>query len=101
MSHDRSGRRRRGLPALIATALLLATADTFAQNAPNPLEPAAPTMPPVYRSSFEGYRPFAEPKRIPWPEANATASRVGGHGGALKDLPVAPGTPPAAGGHKH
>lgn len=99
MSHDRSARHWCGVPALIATALLTA-ASARAQTAPGPLEPAAPTMPPVYRSAFDGYRPFAEPKRIPWPEANATAGRVGGHGGALKDAPELPGTPPIGGNHK-
>lgn len=100
MSHDRSARHWRGVPAFVAIALSLAP-EISAQTAPGPLEPAAPTPPAVYRSAFDGYRPFAEPKRIPWPEANTTAGRVGGHGGALKDAPDAPGTPPTGGGHKH
>lgn len=99
MSHDRSARRRRGVPALIAATLLAATG-AQAQTAPGPLEPAAPVPPPVYRSTFDGYRPFAEPPRIPWPEANATAGRVGGHAGALSDGPAAPVTPPTASGKK-
>lgn len=101
MLHKQSARRRRGVPVVIALMALLFASAVKAQPAPGPLEPGAAVPPPDYRSAFEGYRRFTEPPRIAWPEANATVDRVGGHAGALADRPAVPGTPPAAGGHKH
>ena len=40
---------------------------------------AAASPPSVYRSAFDGYRPFADEPPTPWLAANAAAARSAGH----------------------
>ncbi|KQP22714.1 hypothetical protein [Pseudorhodoferax sp. Leaf267] len=61
---------------LAALASLVALA-AVAQPAP-PAPPAAPPAVPAYRSAFEGYRPMADDKPIPWRQANETVRQRGG-----------------------
>lgn len=88
------------LASLAATALI-ATARAQQKSAAAPADPADPRamVPPVdYRSALESYRPFREQPVEPWTDANETARKIGGHGGALKDdAPAAPATPAAPG----
>lgn len=39
---------------------------------------SAPVAPLVYRSMFDGYRPFSEPPVVSWREANDLVGRIGG-----------------------
>jgi hypothetical protein len=71
---------------------------------------AAPAPPqPVYRSAFDGYRPFADEPVRAWRETNDTVGRIGGwkayareaqSGDARASAPASPSAPaaPATGG---
>lgn len=84
MFHSSSARRLAVFPAVAAFAALatLSAAVALAQPASAQPEAAPTSVPPApvltYRSAFEGYRPFADEKAIPWKEANETVYRRGG-----------------------
>ena len=52
---------------------------------PDPADPSAKAPAQAYRSAFEGYRNFEEPKPTVWRDANDAAARVGGHPGTLRE----------------
>jgi hypothetical protein len=83
---------------LVAAALACAAGAAGAQT-PAP-RAAAVAAPPVYRSAFEGYRPYVEEPLAPWREVNDTVGRVGGHVGVIRadesSTPPAPATPGVA-----
>ena len=55
----------------------IAAAQTAVSATPVP-EPQQATLAPVYRSAFEGYKPFTDEKIVNWKEANDTTGRIGG-----------------------
>ena len=79
-----SGARWAVLIAL-GSALAVNAQQAAAPSAPAPGAPAArpaasaPAANPLsYRSALEGYQPFADPKPVPWREANDNVGRIGG-----------------------
>ena len=64
----------------IALAMSFAEA-AAAQSAAQPTAPANTTM---YRSAFDGYRPWSDAARGNWRAANDEAFRLGGHAGHLR-----------------
>lgn len=68
----------RCIGALGAMAALIASAQ------PAPAAPAAVAATPApaqaagYRSTLEGYQPFAQEKILPWRQANETVGKIGG-----------------------
>jgi hypothetical protein len=92
-----------------ALAVLVGAAPAFAL-ADGAATPAAPQ--PVYRSAFEGYRPFADEPVRPWRETNDTVGRIGGWKAYAREAqsgdarPIAggasaPAAAPAASGGAH
>lgn len=68
---------------LVAAAFVGATAAAGAQTpVQKPGERAGPLPP--YRSTYEGYRPYAEEPAAPWREVNDVVGRIGGHVGVLR-----------------
>jgi len=70
--------------ALASGAVAFATTGAFAQA---PTSPARATDAPgsvVYRSAFEGYRPYKEPQSQPWRASNEEAGALGGHVGQIR-----------------
>jgi|KBSMisStaDraftv2_1062788.scaffolds.fasta_scaffold1911092_2 hypothetical protein len=64
----------------LAVPWAVAALSATAQPLPVPADTAPTANPPIptYKSAFEGYRPFADEKPIPWKEANETVRRRGG-----------------------
>lgn len=54
----------------------IAAAQTPVSASPMPEAPQA--TPPVYRSAFEGYKPYTDDKLLNWKEANDNTGRIGG-----------------------
>ena len=74
------------LTCLCAIAAIAASSAWAQQDKrPDPSDPAVKTVPPVYRSAFDGYRSYPDAKRVPWREANDEAARIGGHIGILRE----------------
>lgn len=72
------------LSAAIATAAAPArTADTY----PHPADPTADVPVSDYQSVFAGYRKAAFDEKLDWKQANDAVRDVGGHAGAMKDMP--------------
>ena len=74
-----------GVLALTLTLMLTLAAATAAQAhgaaaAPkaDPLDPKAAVPAPVYRSAFEGYKPYTDEIAGNWKEANDTVGKIGG-----------------------
>lgn len=78
----------------------------------DPLEPKASVAPVQYKSSFEGYKRFAEEPLASWKATNELVHKLGGWAAFARDqvpdVPSAPtepakkpASPPAAQGHKH
>ena len=66
-------------------ALAAATAGSAAAQArPDPSDAKAKVPPVEYRSTFESYRPYAEPELAPWRAVNAEVRRAGGHAGIFR-----------------
>ena len=65
------------VPALLFAGAAVAQSDGRA----NPLDPQAKVPPVVFRSAFEGYRPFAEQELRDWRGANEEVGAGGGHAG--------------------
>lgn len=63
------------VPALMLAGAAVAQSDGRA----NPLDPQAKVPPVVFRSAFEGYRPFAEQELRDWRSANEDVGAAGGH----------------------
>jgi len=84
-------------PALAALVWLAGAGSAIAQ-APNAASAAAPaaSRPLAYRSVFDGYRPFQEPPRVAWREANDTVGRIGGWQAYARESPAAPAAGQAA-----
>jgi len=94
-----------------AAALLSVAAAVPAQPAPSaPATPAEPVLP--WRSTFEGYQPFADQQVGDWRAANETVGRIGGwrayaweaqqqDGGAKPAGSPAPAAPAPAHEHGH
>lgn len=117
MFHSLPARWLAVFPAMAAVAALAqpASAPSIAAGAPAPAPAGAAATdgsPPVltYKSAFEGYRPFADEKPIPWREANETVYRRGGWQayakeaagtGSTEDAPPkgAAAAPPVHSGH--
>lgn len=91
----------------VTTAVLIAVpALAAAQGAATPAAPQ-----PVYRSAFEGYRPFTDEPVRPWRETNDTVGRLGGWKAYARESQAsdarpaapnpssAPASMPASGGH--
>jgi hypothetical protein len=89
-----------------------AAALPHAASAPVEGQPAARAQQPrahVYRSAFEGYRPFGDEPAVPWREANDAVGRIGGWRAYAREAqePAAPdraasqpaARPNAQGGH--
>lgn len=111
--------RKRERFALAVIASLAVAPAHGAEPPPAATDPGRGTMPPVYRSAFEGYLKFKPGPVSSWKNANDTVGGVGGHMGAMKGAPApatnspaapeapapkaAPAVPvtPALGGHKH
>lgn len=107
------------MAAVVALAQPAAAPSIAPAPAPAPAPVPAPASadatersPPVptYKSAFEGYRPFADEKPIPWREANETVYRRGGWQayakeaagtGSTEDAPPkgAAAAPPVHSGH--
>ncbi len=50
---------------------------------------------PVYRSAFDGYRPFSDQAVVPWREANELVGRIGGWQAYAREGQGTSGKPPA------
>jgi hypothetical protein len=102
----------RAVPAVVTALLLTGMPGAQAQTQPSavvgeppaskradPAEPRAVTPALVYRSSFNRYKPFAEPEVAPWRETNDLVSQRGGwrayarEGQEPADTPAKPDTP--------
>jgi hypothetical protein len=67
---------------VVVLALGLAgCAATPQERGPDPTESGAKVPPVEFRTSFEGYRPFAEQEMQDWRKANEEVGAAGGHGG--------------------
>ena len=116
MFHSLPARGLAVFPAMAAAAAMAQPASPPSiAPAPAPAPASAAAIdgsPPVltYKSAFEGYRPFADEKPIPWREANETVYRRGGWqayakeasstGSAQDESPKgAAAAPPAHSGH--
>ena len=62
------------LSGTLAVTALLWTFTARAQTA----APISDTAPAAYRSTLEGYKPYADEKIMSWKESNDTAGRIGG-----------------------
>ena len=69
--------------AFLAISALLVTGLAVGQKAdrPSPLDPQAKAPPAEFRSTFEGYRPFADQELRDWRKANDEVRQAGGHAG--------------------
>lgn len=70
----------------------------WAQSVPDATAaaPANAASAPAYRSAFSGYRAWAEPTPIPWPEANDIVGRVGGWRSYAREAQGLPPQTPAS-----
>ena len=93
-------------PALLAAALLLATAMAPAQTAgrgakADPLNPQTAVPALRHDSALATYRRIGEPLPLGWKEANDTAARIGGWRAYAREAAApaasAPPTPPGGG----
>jgi hypothetical protein len=67
---------------LLMPALLLAgTAVAESGSRPNPLDPQAKVPPVEFRSTLNGYRPFADQEMRDWRKANEEVDAAGGDAG--------------------
>ena len=80
-------------PARWLVLPVMAALAAMAQPAPAPSGTAPSAAPPTlsYKSAFEGYRPFADDKPVPWKEANESVRRRGG--GSARATPPAKDRP--------
>jgi hypothetical protein len=79
-------------------AALVCAAGAAGAQTPAPIAAERPAVSlTLYRSAFEGYRPYVEETPAPWREVNDTVGRVGGHMGVLRaeEQPAAPQPAPA------
>ncbi|KWT97258.1 MULTISPECIES: hypothetical protein [unclassified Variovorax] len=100
MFHSSPARWLAALPAIVALSAI-------AQTAPAPSSTPQSDPPDLpFRSAFEGYKPYADEKAIPWKEANETVYQRGGwrayakdasEEGAGENAPPKPGADPHAG----
>ena len=65
------------VPALLLAGVAAAQAD----GRPDPRDPRAKAPPVEYRSTFEGYRPYAEPELRDWRKSNEEVGASGGRAG--------------------
>ncbi len=65
-------------PALLAAALLLATASAIGRDKADPLNPRAEVPALRHDSALATYRPLGEDRAIGWKDANDAAQRIGG-----------------------
>ncbi|WP_157264206.1 hypothetical protein [Azohydromonas aeria] len=72
--------------------LILAPALAVAQGSATPAAPQS-----VYRSAFEGYRPFADEPVRSWRETNDTVGRIGGWRAYAREAQSGDAQPTAAG----
>ena len=93
--------------AIIGVFVAALTASAAAQNErrPDPLEPKAKAPAPVYRSTFEGYRAFADEDLRDWRKSNDEVGAAGGHlglrpgeGAGQQPSKPQPGKPESSGG---
>lgn len=70
--------RRGHTPALLAAALLLATASADGRDKADPLNPRAEVPAVRHDSALATYRPLGEDRTIGWKDANDAAHRIGG-----------------------
>ena len=96
--------------AIIGVFLAALTGSAAAQNErrPDPLEPKAGVPAPVYRSAFEGYRPFADEDMRDWRKSNDEVGAAGGHlghrpgqGAGQQTSKPQPGKPAPSGHEAH
>ncbi len=90
------------VPALLFAGL--AVAQGAGQS--DPRDPKAKVPPVVFRSAYEGYRPYAEPDLRDWRKSNEEVGAAGGHAGhrpgqgsGSETSKPQPGKPESAGGH--
>lgn len=65
------------VPALLLAGMAVAQDD----GRPDPRDPRFKVPPVEYRSTLEGYRPYAEPELRDWRKSNAEVGAAGGHAG--------------------
>ena len=68
-------------PPAVWLAWLFTLSATAAAQTPAPVTPTPESNQaslPVYRSAFEGYRPYTDDKLLNWKDANDTTGRIGG-----------------------
>lgn len=77
----------------LAASCAVAALSALAQPVPAPPGTTSAANPPAptYKSAFEGYRPFADDKPLPWKEANESVRRRGG--GSARATPLAKDRP--------
>jgi hypothetical protein len=68
----------------IAAAAILLAAGSAAAQEPGPLDPEARTAGIAYRSAFDDYRTFVDPKPADWRSANDEVRDAGGHLGLAR-----------------
>jgi hypothetical protein len=66
---------------LAVPALLLAGTAVAQDGRPGPLDPKAKVPPVEFRSTFAGYRPFADQELADWRKANEEVGAAGGRAG--------------------
>lgn len=80
-------------PRITALAVLIAApVIAWAQGSATPATPQS-----VYRSAFEGYRPFADEPVRSWRETNDTVGRIGGWKAYAREAQSGDARPTAAG----
>ena len=70
----------KNLPALWLVPIFSLSGIAAAQTpaAASPASGVAPASPLIYRSAFEGYKPYTDDKLLNWKEVNDTTGRIGG-----------------------
>ena len=80
--YSRHARQAALAVALFALYAGIAQAQAGPANAPStPLSPPAAMTreaPSIYRSAFEGYKPYTDEKTIDWKQANDNTGKIGG-----------------------
>lgn len=94
---------QRAIIAVFAVALTASAAAQY-ERRPDPLEPKAKVPAPVYRSTFEGYRAFADEELRDWRKSNEEVGAAGGQAGhqpgqgaGAQSSKPQPGTPQSSG----